>query len=777
MIAHARLLEFDRTPVVRLSVIVICIRARQSSGQETVRTNNWHWIPLAYLHNLVDIGSDPEQASFFRRYWDLIDGSPLGARDALRAYASRLRDSILPVAEDLASNPATQAQLGANDRDELLACIAATIYLRPGDPICGNLYKDKDLAEHRGQIAYARRRVLKRLRALLQAREDLAVIAASRLGDVEGHGAERVGVKAFSHHARESLLFALCALLLDRNDRSNPTHSVRAFCAALDSLINRLDNPDQGGLKELTAPPLQVPENHSALFQALRIPILTDLKFAEQTLHMWNLGNHATAANPGIADGIHVDPEDLRPAELAHQVRALEAEHKTLAHQLGEPSAESGEEADAIMRRIERIQTQIAAHRAELARRRHSKLLPAARERVRLYYPVLLKILELMDACDQALTMAGQAVPARDLGRLCFAAQRISFLVERRYTYATRAQMVRDLSRVFQATQDPATGDALAAFERFAATRAKELFGPAYDRFLGQIVARTVASQEDKRDHEGFSDAVHRVRKSLDDCLEADLEGLAPSAPATLDLTDPTLVVNLYQKTLYLIYLLQRGASPGYVRARAALEILVKNLQDLTSADFGVVMKVLLDELESMWHRPLPPGPWTRSRIAALQRAIESVWSERFAEHDEAAIMGAVQMRRQFFLSQIVIGLLDTRSRILAEGEVPDGELDAARAKRFFTQTFKPNLEAGKHNWPRDEWEHLTHRLVGALPPHRALDHRIAAQFGTLGLSDPRKLFRQLLELRVDGLTFADFFSREVMHRLDQPSGQMGATQ
>ncbi len=741
----------------------------------TVQANSWQWVPLAYLHYLLSNGTDPEQARFFRSFLRLSGHTSGGARDALHTYAARLRDTILPVAGDLASNPAIQAQVGANGRDQLLASIAATLYLKPGDPICGALYEELPESLH-SQIDDARRSVLKRWRAFLLARDDLKSIAASRLGDVEGHGAERVGVKALSHHARESLLFALIFLLSPPKDAGSPAHGIATFRAALGSLITRLGNSTQEGLRDLTAPPQEVPEAHSALFQAVRTPILIDLNFAEKTERAFEKQERVSTSDAATANQVHAKPEDCRPGELAHILRVLQAELREMKLRRQGLTKDSGTEADSIERKIGLLTAQISALAAELAGRRRSKLLEAARQRVRLYYPVLLKLSRLMQASEEPLKIAGQTVPAQDFFRLCFAAQRISFLAGRRYTHTTRAQMLRDLFRVFQAKDDPATGDALAAFEKFAETRAKELFGPAYDRLLGQIVESVVSNKDDTRDDALFGEVLQRARKSLDDCLDTDLDRLNPAASANLDLTDPAVFLNLYQKALYLLYLRQRDTSRRYPRERAALKVLEASLRNLAAANFSATMNALLGELKSIWPQPMPRGPWNSSRVLALQRAIESVWSAQFVEQGEAGIMGNAQLRRHFFLSQIANELLDIRSKRLSAGDAPTEEVDAARAKRFFTQTFKPNLEAGKRNWPRDEWEHLAHRLVRALPAYQELDQRVTAQFGTVRLRGPQELYRKLLDQRVDGVAFAEFFARAVTRCLSKAPGQIGAT-
>ena len=744
----------------RLSIAWRC------SGRMSVQSNPWQWVPLAYLHDLLNIGEDPEQASFFRRLSHLTGNSDLNARKALESYASLIHDTLLAISEELVSNVAAQANVGAQNSDELLACIIVTLFLRPGDPIGGRIYEETPEVL-RSQIDGARRNVLKHLRAVLLARDDLAFVSTCRLGDVEGHGAERVGVKVLSHYARESLFFSLLAQLSGRNNEIDPGSMISEFRNAIQPLTARLGVSPPKSLHDLTAPPSSLPSSHSALFQALRIPVLTDLKFLEQT-------ELAAAQDHSAIEAAHLDPENQRPIDLASQLRRMTKELKTLDSQARQLNGATGREADWIQRRIDQLETDIAGHRALLARYRKSKPLEAARDQVRNYYPVLMKVLHQLNDADQSMTIAGQSLAANDFFRLCFAAQRISFLCGQRYTHATRAQMVHDLSRVFEPTNDPQTGNALSAFERFSETPAKELFGPAHQRLLKRIVEDVVSNFRGSQEDERTREAVKGVRKALDDCADVGLDQLAPSSPALIDLKDPKIILNLYQMTLHLRYLLQRKGPRGNPQTAAVLEGLETNLNELATSQFTAVMDALVAELRQAWPHPLPKGPWTKSQTAALERAFESHWETYSAEMGAAGIMGNPGLRRQFFLTAVVQQLINTRAADSAGNGIATQEIDPGRVTRFFTQTFKPNVESGKRNWPRDEWEHLAQRLVQVIPEYRELDQRVGIVFASARLSGPRALYQELLQSTVEGVPFLSYFSHAVIRCLDGSNNQNG---
>jgi len=211
------------------------------------------WPVLVTRRYLCELAHDSPGHSghrFFQEIIELSRGRPeLKPQDAVRvaegyayAYLDLLRDGSLTLAKGLVSSPAMRAELGVTDDASLLSCIAATLYLKPFDPI-GSELLDKlpntlgSLINGTGNNKGKRTSVLKRLSYLLMNRPKLAVFATARLRDMEGrdvqgHGAERIGSVAYSHFAREGLLLTLLALC-----SGSPSRFLSELEDALDEIL------------------------------------------------------------------------------------------------------------------------------------------------------------------------------------------------------------------------------------------------------------------------------------------------------------------------------------------------------------------------------------------------------------------------------------------------------------------------------------------------------------------------------------------------------------
>ena len=335
-----------------------------------------------------------------------------------------------------------------------------------------------------------------------------AFLGAACLPDVEGHGAERVGVKGYSHFARESLLLTLEAL-------RSPEPA--AFCPliqeAVDELLTACQRLPGILLETLSEESAADPPRLKPLFAAVIGPARTDIrKLRQRAAHPAFIhvpidgiggGNHGIAQEdddsltnteefqePGIepeharehndeTSDISHPPRTVRvgsqgwqqkaeptPLELSKQSHALKAKEEALEQQL-EPLRKEPKLTDETIdleRQHAKVKRQLAPLRAAEAAARGSRALEVARDTVRAYGPILEAVVRAMESSDRMIKVMGRELPARDFFHLRFASQCVSLLAGRKYTHHERDQMLRDLEEVFSPTDDALTGDAVIIF-------------------------------------------------------------------------------------------------------------------------------------------------------------------------------------------------------------------------------------------------------------------------------------------------------------------------